>query len=306
MCQFGVWPNCCNNCDFCLREARIPYTKEQQIKRLEFINQNINYIDWKDKYSYGISLLGGELYHITDVDIQNSFLNLIDNIIEKILKLSKNPLCKYSTVTNGIYEPSFLYTVIDKIKNSVGMDKIDINFSYDLKYRYKTEEDRILVLKNINEFHKKYDYAVGVQMILTQYVIDMWKRGEFDVNKFIEENIPGNNLCFLYPHPIMTGMTLPDFNFSRKDLLDFLKYLKEANYFVYMSFMLSTKNSAIYKYTGLKDKEHLDYKEEPKYTDGKEIINEKCGHSVLQQCYTDNDSCMLCDLMALDEEAYYE
>ena len=30
MCQFGVWPNCCNNCDFCLREARIPYSKEQQ------------------------------------------------------------------------------------------------------------------------------------------------------------------------------------------------------------------------------------------------------------------------------------
>jgi len=104
----------------------------------------------------------------------------------------------------------------------------------------------------------------------------------------------------------MTGMELPDFNFSRKDLLDFLKYLKEANYFVYMSFMLSTKNSAIYKYTGLKDKEHLDYKEQPKYTDGKEIINEKCGHSVLYQCYTDSDSCMLCDLMALDEEAYYE
>ena len=167
MCQFGVWPNCCNNCDFCLREARIPYSKEQQIKTLEFINENINHIDWKYKYSYGISLLGGELYHIKDIDIQRSFLKLIDNIIEKILTVSKNPMCKYSTVTNGIYEPSFLYTVIDKIKNSVGMDKIDLNFSYDLKYRYKSEDDRKLVLKNINEFHEKYDYAVGVQMILT-------------------------------------------------------------------------------------------------------------------------------------------
>ena len=34
-------------------------------------------------------------------------------------------------------------------------------------YRYKSEDDRKLVLKNINEFHEKYDYAVGVQMILT-------------------------------------------------------------------------------------------------------------------------------------------
>ena len=177
MCQFGVWPNCCNNCDFCLREARIPYSKERQIKTLEFINENINHIDWKYKYSYGISLLGGELYHIKDIDIQRSFLKLIDNIIDKILTVSKNPMCKYSTVTNGIYEPSFLYTVIDKIKNSVGMDKIDLNFSYDLKYRYKSEDDRKLVLKNINEFHERYDYAVGVQMILTQNLINMWKAG---------------------------------------------------------------------------------------------------------------------------------
>ena len=306
MVQYSVWSNCCNNCDFCLRRERIPYSREKQLLSLRSIRKNLDYVDWQDKFSDGISLLGGELYYIEDKELQDEFLLLIDDIIEKVLKASPNPNVKYSTVTKGLYNPEFLYKVIDRIVDAVGINVIDLNFSYDMKYRYKDEEKRKLVLHNINEFHERYDYAVGVQMILTQYVIDMWKRGEFDVNKFIEENIPGNNLCFLYPHPIMTGMTLPDFNFSRKDLLDFLKYLKEANYFVYMSFMLSTKNSAIYKYTGLKDKEHLDYKEEPKYTDGKEIINEKCGHSVLYQCYTDSDSCMLCDLMALDEEAYYE
>ena len=303
MVQYSIWSNCCNNCDFCLRKERIPYSREKQLLTLRRTRKNLDFVDWKDKFSDGISLLGGELYYIEDKELQDEFMLLIDDIIEKVLKVSPNPNVKYSTVTNGIYNPEFLYRVIDRIVDKVGIQAVDLNFSYDLKYRYKNEERRKLVLKNINDFHQRYNYKVGVQMILTQYVIDMWKRGEFDVNKFIDENIPGNTLCFLYPHPIETGLNLTDFNFKRRDLLDFLKYLKEANYFVYVSFMLSTMNSCSYKYTGLKNRTSLDFTEEPKFTDGKEILTE-CGHSILYRCYTDSDKCLLCDLMAFDEEVF--
>lgn len=304
MVQYGVWSNCCNACDFCLREERIPYTKLKQLASLERIKKNLDYIDWEDKFSAGVSLLGGELYYITDKDVQKSFLELIDMIIEKVLKVSKNPACRYSTVTNGIYDPTFLYQVIDKIKDSVGMDKVDINFSYDLKYRFHSEESRLQVLKNINDFHKRYNYRVGVQMILTQYLINLWKDGKFDVNEFMEKEIPGNQLCLLYPHPIKTGISLPDFNFSRTDLLEFLQYLRNANYEVYISFLHSTKNSCSFKYTGLKDRQSDDFTEMPKLSDGKELLNPNCGHSILYQCYTDSDHCMLCDLMNLDSEVY--
>ena len=303
MVQYSIWSNCCNNCDFCLRKERIPYSREKQLLTLRRTRKNLDFVDWKDKFSDGISLLGGELYYIEDKELQDEFMLLIDDIIEKVLKVSPNPNVKYSTVTNGIYNPEFLYRVIDRIIDKVGIQAVDLNFSYDLKYRYKNEERRKLVLKNINDFHQRYNYKVGVQMILTQYVIDMWKRGEFDVNKFIDENIPGNTLCFLYPHPIETGLNLTDFNFKRRDLFDFLKYLKEANYFVYVSFMLSTMNSCSYKYTGLKNRTSLDFTEEPKFTDGKEILTE-CGHSILYRCYTDSDKCLLCDLMAFDEEVF--
>ena len=303
MVQYSIWSNCCNNCDFCLRKERIPYSREKQLLTLRRTRKNLDFVDWKDKFSDGISLLGGELYYIEDKELQDEFMLLIDDIIEKVLKVSPNPNVKYSTVTNGIYNPEFLYRVIDRIVDKVGIHAVDLNFSYDMKYRYKNEERRKLVLKNINDFHQRYNYKVGVQMILTQYVIDMWKRGEFDVNKFIDENIPGNTLCFLYPHPIETGLNLTDFNFKRRDLFDFLKYLKEANYFVYVSFMLSTMNSCSYKYTGLKNRTSLDFTEEPKFTDGKEILTE-CGHSILYRCYTDSDKCLLCDLMAFDEEVF--
>ena len=301
MVQYGVWSNCCNACKFCLREERIPYTKEQQLLSLEKIKKNLDYIDWKNQFNYGISLLGGELYYITDKELQNSFLELIDMIIEKILKISTNPDCKYSTVTNGLYKPTFLYKVIDKIVNAVGIEKVDINFSYDLKYRFKNEEDRLLVLKNINDFHKRYNYCVGVQMILTQYVIDFWKEGKFDVNTFMEKEIPGNQLCFLYPHPIHSGFVLDDFNFKRKDFLQFIQYLKCTNYNIYWSFIQSTKNSCSFKYTGLKDRIMSNYDQKPLLSDGKELINEKCGHSILYKCYADCDKCVLCDLQMLDE-----
>ena len=71
---------------------------------------------------------------------------------------------------------------------------VDINFSYDLKYRYKNENDARHVLKLINEFHERYDYGVGVQMILTQNLINLCKSSEFDINQFIQNEIPGNNL----------------------------------------------------------------------------------------------------------------
>ena len=74
--QYSVWANCCNSCDFCLRKERKPYSKEKQLHRLERIKKNLDYIDWQDKFSDGISLLGGELYYIEDKDLQESFLEL--------------------------------------------------------------------------------------------------------------------------------------------------------------------------------------------------------------------------------------
>lgn len=137
-------------------------------------------------------------------------------------------------------------------------------------------------------------------MILTQYLIDMWKNGEFEVNKFLETEIPGNNLCFLYPHKIHTGKVLTDFQFNRHDFLKFIGYVKMANPTVYRSFVLSTKNSAIFKMTGYKYRDSTDVTQQPIYCDGKEVIS-NCGHSVLYRCYSDCDKCMLCDLETIEE-----
>lgn len=300
MVQFGLWANCSNSCDFCLLKNKTFLTKSQMIQEIRNTRENIDVIDWEGKFSYGISLLGGEIYFVTDKEIQDEYMLLVDDIIEKILKKSKNPRVRYSTVTNGIYNPDFLFRVVDRISGEVGMDCVDVNFSYDLKYRFKNEECRKLVLENINKFHERYNYSVGVQMILTQFLIDYIKSGEFNINKFMEEEIPGNMLCLLYPHKVRTGKILPDFNFKRSDFLWFLRFLQEENPLVYRSFVESTRNSGVFKYTGLYDKGG-DTTQEPVLSDDKEIINQQCGHSILYQCYSDSDKCMLCDINNFEE-----
>ena len=306
MVQYSLWSNCCNNCKFCLIKDKDILNKQQQLQSIKDIKENINHIDWKDKFSDGISILGGEIYFIKDQEIQEAYLDLIDDIIEKILKVSKSPNCRYSTVTNGLYSPEFLYKVIDKIANNVSIKAIDMNFSYDLKYRFKNEKDASIVLKNIQDFHNKYNYKVGVQMILTQYVINMWKEGIFNVNDFIESNIKGNNLQFLYPHPINPNLPpLYDFNFNRKDFLNFVADLKYTNYEVFKSFILSTMNSGTYKYNGYSSfsKHFKNVTDQPKLVEERsELLN--CKHSKLYQCYADSNKCMLCDLYNLFEEDF--
>ena len=300
MVQYGLWSNCCNNCAFCLIQDKHVYSKDEMIFWINMTRQNLRHIDWKNKFAYGVSTLGGELFFVKDKEIQDAYMRLIDDIIDLVLIPCKET-ARFSFVTNGLYEPSFLYRAVDRVVERVGIQFVDANFSYDLKYRYKNENAKQLAIKNINAFATRYNYDVGVQMILTQNVIDLWKQGLFDVNDHMSAHFIKGNLCFLYPHPIETGIKLDDFNFKRKDFLKFMLYLKERNPRIYSDFTNSTLNSATFKYSGLDLKDpNMPVDFQPILSAGKEVIQEKCGHSTLYNCYSDSDKCVLCDLQLLD------
>lgn len=265
------------------------------IQRVRNIRENLNVLDWKDKFKHGISLLGGELYYITDEEIQNEFLLLVDDIIEKVLKNGYENV-HYSTVTNGLYDTTFLFKIIDKIRDAVGIGHVDFNVSYDLKYRFKSEEDRLRCLQTIREFHERYKYRVGVQMILTQHVIDACMNGSFSIDKFEKEDAPGSILTFLYPHKLAPGLDpLPDFFFTRSSFLEFVSWLEDNYPEHYQNFKFSVINSSKFKYTGLKDKSVGNTTQQAVLSDDKNVYTD-CGHSVLYRCYSDSDECMLCDL----------
>lgn len=305
MVQYGLWSNCSNRCDFCLlKESYI--SKKQQLDRLDCIIKNIDYIDWKDKFKHGISLIGGELYYCPDLEVKNKFIELIDVIIEKIIKVSSYPECRYSTVTNGIYQPDLLFEVMDKFKNTVGLDKVDLNFSYDLKYRFHSEESRLLCLENIRKFNERYNRKVAVQMILTQHLIEEYLNKKIDLNIFQKDTLNGNILSLLYPHKIRTGKVLKDFYFNRLDFIKFIQRLRNDCFNIYVNFINSVINSSQFKYAGFYDRITNDVSQQPLLEDDKSVYNTSCGHSILYQCYADSDKCMLCDLLNIVDKDLFE
>lgn len=301
MIQYDLWNNCSNQCDFCLIYRKRILNKNEMIQRIDQIIENVDYVGerWKTQFSDGISLLGGELYFITDLDVQNRFMKLVDHIIDKILLPNKDKICKYSTVTNGIYQPDFLFRVIDRIVERAGIQFVDVNFSYDLKYRFHCEKSRLLCLENMRRFSERYNYRIGAQMVVTDYLIDMINNKEFDIGEFQNKIVPNSIVEFLYPHEVHTGKVLDDFQFSRDKFIKFLFWLKENYYENFINYYYSITNSSIFKYTGLYINEDWSIEIEPKLSDGKEIINPECNHSVLYQCYKDSNKCILCDIQKI-------
>lgn len=303
MVQYDLWNNCSNSCDFCLIYRKRILNNEQMIERIDQIIDNINYVGdrWTTQFSDGISLLGGEVYFITDLNVQEKLMKLIDHIIDKILLPNKvlGHICKYSTVTNGIYQPDLLFRMIDRIVEKVGIEFVDVNFSYDLKYRFHTEESRLLCLENMRKFSERYNYRIGAQMVVTEYLIDMINNKEFDIGEFQNKIVPNSIVEFLYPHEVHTGKVLDDFQFPRDKFLRFLIWLKANYYENFINYCDSINNSSIFKYTGLYINADWSIEIEPKLSDGKEIINPNCNHSVLYQCYKDSDKCILCDILKI-------
>ena len=300
MVQYDLWNNCSNQCDFCLIYRKRILNNEQMIERIDQIINNINYVGdrWTTQFSDGISLLGGEVYFITNPKVQEKLMELIDHIIDKILLPNKalGHVCKYSTVTNGIYQPDLLFRMIDRVVERVGIEFVDVNFSYDLKYRFHSEESRLLCLENMRKFSERYNYRIGAQMVVTDYLIDMINNKEFDIGEFQNKIVPNSIVEFLYPHEVHTGKVLNDFQFPRDKFLRFLVWLKNNYYENFINYADSIANSSVFKYTGLYINADWSMEIEPKLSDGKEIINPDCGHSVLYQCYSDCDRCILCDI----------
>ena len=287
---------------------------EEIYAEIEKAKENIKYIstqedNWTNKYSDGFSLLGGEIFFIQDEVYKQKILELIDVVIEEILKKSPNPNVRFSTVTNGFYDPEWLlFPVIDKISEAVGIQHVDVNFSYDLRYRFDNEEHRQRVVKTINAFHERYNYCAGIQMILTQDVINRILYDGWRPSTYAEKVFPGNRITFLYPHPIERGngykgaKELDGFNFTRKSFFECLAVLKEEEPVIYQSFVESTRNSAVFKYSMLFDKREKGTPDQlPRLTDGKEVLMDDCGHSILYRCYSDSDRCMLCDINSMED-----
>lgn len=303
MVQYGLWPNCTNNCDFCLLEDRLYKSEDERLDMLSATKENIKVIDWKGKFNNGISLLGGEIFYTDSENIKESFLDLIKQIIKMVLKPNDNAIL--SVVSNGIYDPNILLIpTLELLKENEVLHKFNLNFSYDIKYRFHTEEARQQCISNINLVYDRFGLRPLVQTCLTQYLIDSFLNDKFNLFDIKREYFPNSILTFLYPHKINTGKVLDDFFFTRNSLFKFINWMKTHGHELELdNFIGSVVNSSQFKYTGLYIRDDIyngdefteEMHQQPTLEKKQELT--ECGHSQLYRCYADSDKCMLCDLL---------
>ena len=106
------------------------------IRRVRDIRKNLDTIDWKKQFNNGISLLGGEIFYVKDKEVQDEFMLLVEDIIEKMGQFynDKNDnflLSNSKFIMEGLRKMNEKLTFTElEIYNNIGTDLI---IDYPLK-----------------------------------------------------------------------------------------------------------------------------------------------------------------------------
>lgn len=294
MLQYLLWTNCNNDCKFCIRGDKTDaYTNiDNMIISVRRAYESIELQDWS-KYDGGISVIGGELFYITDKRLQEELYNLFELICNKVLSICEQT--HLVLITNLIYDTTYLETILQMFQEFGIESQIQLHTSFDTKYRYKNKEDQDLYFNNIKKLRKNYPkISITTQCIVTQYLIDAVKSNEFNIENFEDEY----DVKFALLVPLRSNLSsrLPDFFSKRSDFINFLVRLATDNPLVFRKFV----NSAKYAFTS---KDFIDTQNDEELVPSNSVqlypSDMDCGHPDIYRCYSDSDKCMLCDIEAL-------
>lgn len=221
--QFNLWNNCNNGCKFCYNNKLNFSSTEDQIKDLQFINSELDRI--KDQYDE-VGFIGGEFF---DDQISNDVVKKL--FYEMFEKLSKSTSLKKLYVATSLMYPigNYLLEFLDYLSSINLLDKTLLCTSYDLKYRFKSEIDRMIWIRNVRSLKSRKEYStlkIHVEIIMTQFLMDAINNGSFNPGEFCSSN--GVYVDYIEPS-CCQGLTksemikkLPDFFPNRDDFLKFI------------------------------------------------------------------------------------
>lgn len=181
--EFLLWDNCKNNCKFCFqRDNPRLFNKNQRAKILD---DTISFIN-SDKFEKGSHVLicGGEIF---DTPSDSLILN---NFFTEILNLMAMGVIDLLYInTNLIYKDlECIDFLLRSIKANGFFNRLRFTTSYDTEGRFKSKEDKQLMLSNLKWVKKKYpECNIVTNTILTKNVCRAILDGEFSVKSFMEE-----------------------------------------------------------------------------------------------------------------------
>lgn len=175
--QYQLWQECNNGCKFCSERNQFKIDKKWALKF------TLNKLDNPEIYDYEeVGIIGGEIFdnQLEDKEVRDLFYELTDKIAN--IKHFK----KFYVATNLIYDmDKYLIPYLNHLKNINLIDKTLLCTSYDLKYRFHTEEMKKLWEDNMLKLHKIFpELSTHIETIITQHFIDAVLSGKFDIKEF--------------------------------------------------------------------------------------------------------------------------
>lgn len=224
--QYELWKDCNNHCKFCFNRGQPDFDK---VESLNFVIKKVQE-PTVDNYDE-IGFIGGEFFdtQLKNPEVFKLFYALFDIIIQKILDEKIKKLYITSSLLLDINE--YLIPFLDHLKEKGILNNVLLCTSFDLKYRFHTENRKKLWENNMLRLHQLYpNLKLHTEIIMTGFFIDAINNNEFSItdfcNKFntrIDYIEPGSG--FYYYDKAACAKDMPDF-FPKK--ANFLKFLKKV------------------------------------------------------------------------------
>lgn len=276
--EFLLWDNCNNNCKFCWQRENPRIFNKQQ--REKILNNVIKFIE-SSKFKKGshILIVGGEIFD------KPSDFEMLDAFFCKILEFMIAGVIDLLYInTNLIYKDlTGIVRLLQRIKILNLFDRLRFTTSYDTEGRFKSLEDKDLMLSNLKLLTGIYNKLQTVtNIILTKPTCQAIINKEFSIKDFMN-----NFNCWvnLIPYIVLNN----DLTADREEIFNALQFVDEEN------------NGYLQKYITNLDlaQDKLLYM----FKDGRfkfcSCENADCGHSINFKKYSNTNECFICDLKEL-------
>ena len=252
--SISLFETCNLNCKFCFERHNVPINKEAILKSASIITDGIlqDLIDYNIQQLY-LRYWGGELFQDSIDDSLFECYIKVDSLIKQIIK-EKLPNIQVHTnwMSNGVWHNW------ERVKNLLIATDGKIGFSYDPIGRYFSEEQRNLVIENIEHF---IDYYICTAITLTKPNIYALINGDLGFNK-----IPRQLNLEYNPY-------IPNLNWEQElpsdlDVYNFYKWAVENKHWAFSSIREIVKSAF-----GIKSQVYCSCRFAKQYSNGKLTSN---------------------------------
>lgn len=219
--QFELWKDCKIGCKFCCNKGQ---PKIDKLQSLQFITAKLKELQIIKHDEIGF--IGGEFFNgELDPLIKPVFYNLFYDV-------SKLNFSKIYITAALIYDINVdLIPFLDYLRKIQLLDKIVLCTSFDVKYRFKTQEHKELWKRNMLFLKDNYpELRLHTEIILTEWFLNAVLNDEFDLKAF--KDVFNTSVDYIEPS---SGLYYVDKYACEKDLPGFfpkketfLKFLKKS------------------------------------------------------------------------------